>query len=94
MCSNKQISRNFLRAKQVGEKRARFQFIVEITHKAFVLILISLKYAERSGWKPDLSSGEKLKIDPRVIIILSIFYILVDKGLEKDANVNNLSPND
>ena len=35
-------SRTFLRAKQVGEKRARFQFVVEIAHKAIVLILISL----------------------------------------------------
>ena len=37
-----EISRTFLRAKQVGEKRGRFQFVVEITHKAVVLILISL----------------------------------------------------
>ena len=40
-----EISRTFLRAKQVGEKRGRFQFIVEITHKAVVLILISLYIA-------------------------------------------------
>ena len=37
-----EISRTFLRAKQVGEKHARFQFVVEIAHKAAVLILISL----------------------------------------------------
>ena len=35
-----EISRTFLRAKQVGEKR--FQFVIEIAHKAVVLILISL----------------------------------------------------
>ena len=35
-------SRTFLRAKQVGEKRGRLQFVVEIAHKAVVLILISL----------------------------------------------------
>ena len=38
-----EISRIFLRAKQaVEEKRGRFQFVVEIAHKAVVLILISL----------------------------------------------------
>ena len=37
-----EISRTFLRAKQVGEKRAIFQFAVEIAQKAVVLILISL----------------------------------------------------
>ena len=37
-----EISRTFLRAKQVGEKRAIFQFVVEIAHKAVELILISL----------------------------------------------------
>ena len=37
-----EISRTFLRAKQVGEKPGRFQFVVEITHKAVILILISL----------------------------------------------------
>ena len=37
-----QISRTFLRAKQVGEKRGRFQFVVESAYKAVVLILISL----------------------------------------------------
>ena len=37
-----EISRTFLRAKQVGEKRAIFQFVVEIAHKAVNLILISL----------------------------------------------------
>ena len=36
------ISRAFLRAKQVEEKRWRFQFVVEIAHKAVVLILVSL----------------------------------------------------
>ena len=37
-----EISSTFLGAKQVEEKRARFQFVVEIAHKAVVLILISL----------------------------------------------------
>ena len=37
-----EISRTFLRAKQVGEKRGRFQHFVEIAHKAVILILISL----------------------------------------------------
>ena len=37
-----EISCTFLRAKQVGEKRAIFQFVVEIAHKAVELILISL----------------------------------------------------
>ena len=36
------ISRTFLCAKQVGEKRGRFHFVVEITRKALVLILIPL----------------------------------------------------
>ena len=36
-----EISRTFIRAKQVGEKRARFQSIVEISLKAD-LIVISL----------------------------------------------------
>ena len=37
-----EFSCTFLRAKQVGEKRGRFQFVVEVAHKAVVLILISL----------------------------------------------------
>ena len=37
-----EISRTFLCAKQVGEKRGRFQFVVEIAHKKVILILISL----------------------------------------------------
>ena len=37
-----EISRIFLRANQVGEKRGTFQFVVEITQMAAVLILISL----------------------------------------------------
>ena len=37
-----EISRTFLRPKQLGEKRARFQFFIEIAHEAVVLILISL----------------------------------------------------
>ena len=37
-----EISRTFLRAKQVREKRARFQFVVKNAQKAIVLILISL----------------------------------------------------
>ena len=37
-----EISHTFLRAKKVGEKSGRFQFIVEIARKAVVLILISL----------------------------------------------------
>ena len=37
-----EIPRTFLRAKQVGEKRGRFQFVVESAYKAVVLILISL----------------------------------------------------
>ena len=36
------ISRAFLRAKQVGEKRGKFQFVVEIAHKALIQILLSL----------------------------------------------------
>ena len=36
------ISRAFLRAKQVGEKRGKFQNVVEIAHKAVFLIFISL----------------------------------------------------
>ena len=34
--------RTFLRVKPVGEKRARFQFVIEIPDKAIVLILIFL----------------------------------------------------
>ena len=36
------IFRAFHRGKQVGEKRGRFQNVVDIAHKAVVLILISL----------------------------------------------------
>ena len=36
-----EISRPFLRVKYVAEKRARFQFVVEIAHK-IILILLSL----------------------------------------------------
>ena len=36
------IFRAFFRGKQVGEKRGRFQNVVDIAHKAVVLILISL----------------------------------------------------
>ena len=36
------ISRTFLRAKQVVEKRAKFQFVLEIAQQAFILILVSL----------------------------------------------------
>ena len=39
---NLKFSRTFLRAKLVGEKRAKFQFVVNIAHKAVVFILISL----------------------------------------------------
>ena len=37
-----EISRTFLRAKQVGEKRGRIQFVVKNAHKAVILILFSL----------------------------------------------------
>ena len=37
-----EISRTFLQANQVGEKRATFQFVVEIAHRAVILILLSL----------------------------------------------------
>ena len=37
-----EFSRTFLRAKQVGKKGGTVQFVVEIAHKAVVLILISL----------------------------------------------------
>ena len=37
-----EITRASLRAKQVGEKRGKFQFAVEISHKAVILILLSL----------------------------------------------------
>ena len=37
-----EISRTFLRAKQVGEKSAKFQLVVEIARKTVLLILISL----------------------------------------------------
>ena len=37
-----EIFRTFFRAKQVQEKRGRFKIVVEIAHKAVVLILISL----------------------------------------------------
>ena len=37
-----EISRSFVRAKQVGQKRAKIQNPVKIAHKAFVLIFISL----------------------------------------------------
>ena len=36
------ISRTFFRAKQLGEKGGKFLFAVEIAHKAFILILLSL----------------------------------------------------
>ena len=37
-----EISRTFLRAKQVGKKGGNFQFVVEIAHRAVILILLSL----------------------------------------------------
>ena len=37
-----EISRTFLRAKQVGEKSGKFQSVVEIAQKAVVLISFSL----------------------------------------------------
>ena len=37
-----EISRTFLRVKQVGEKRRKFQFVVELAYKAVILILLSL----------------------------------------------------
>ena len=37
-----EISPTFIHAKQVGEKRGKFQNVVEIAHKAVVLISISL----------------------------------------------------
>ena len=37
-----EISRSFLRAKQVGEKRGRIQNPVKIAHKAAVLFFLSL----------------------------------------------------
>ena len=37
-----ETSSTFLRAKQVGEKRGKFQLAVEIAHKAVILILLSL----------------------------------------------------
>ena len=39
---NNSLVSTLLLAKQVGEKRARFQFVVETAHKADVLIQISL----------------------------------------------------
>ena len=43
------IYKTFLRAKQVGEKSGKFQNVVEIAHKAVILILVSL--LRLSGWK-------------------------------------------
>ena len=37
-----EISRTFLRAKQLGEKRGIFQVVLETAHKAVVFIRISL----------------------------------------------------
>ena len=37
------IFRTFFSTKQVGEKRGKIQFVVEIAHKAIDLILISLQ---------------------------------------------------
>ena len=37
-----EIFRTFRCAKKAGKKRGRFQIVVEISHKAVVLILISL----------------------------------------------------
>ena len=37
-----EISRTFLRAKHVREKRGKFQLVVEIAYKAVILILLSL----------------------------------------------------
>ena len=39
---NFEICRTFLRAKHVGDKRGKFQFVVEIAHKAVIFILFSL----------------------------------------------------
>ena len=36
------VSGAFLRAKQVGEKRGKFKFVVEIAHKAVILTLLFL----------------------------------------------------
>ena len=43
-----EIFRTFLRAKQVRGKRGRFQFVVEIAHKAVVVIIFSISKALRN----------------------------------------------